>query len=257
MIKRYKRTLLSGWTEYNRVKCTEISEGAWTVQTPLPQYGATSLGTVTGRLANGDCPGHTFTFAAIYYTWNVHNNKAIQDAVNAVWQTPDGKFAAPLNSMPQVPIVRPVGETTAAAGWDSAGSGLWKQTLHPPADDPKFDFSFDLVQESDPGGGGPDTCWFSGSAFAPFTSITGGTWAPDSKDVWKYDHVGWFTTAITYYRSKKRAPCGTKFPQQMQHEAQNVETSFVNYGPVNTLGGSFTKTTATSKRAGKSQTRTR
>ena len=187
----------------------------------------------------------------------MHSNKAIQDAVNARWHTPDGKFNFLFNFVPKVLIVRPASETTAFAGWDLSGTGQWRQTLHPPADDPNFNFSNDLVREANPGGGRPDTCWFKGSAFNPFTSITGGTWQPNDKNVWEFDHVGWFLTAVRYYRTKNRAPCGTSFPQQMQHEAKHVESTFVNYGRVNTLGGSFTKTSITSTRAGKSETETR
>jgi hypothetical protein len=251
-IPRYKPKLLSGYTEYNTGTCMEISPGSWSLQAPLPAYGKTSYGTLTGTLSNGDCPGHTFTFAVIYYTWTKHNNEADQDKINAIWKTPDGAFNSLFNFVVQVPIVHPASETTVFAGWDAKGLGLWQQTLHPPASDPSFDFSYDTVRESNPGGGGPDTCWFKGSAISPFTAITGGTWYPE-KGVWGFDHVGWFTTSVTYYRKHHRTPCGTKFPQQMQHKAQ-VEPGFVNYGNVNTLGGSFTGTTVTSIRAGKTAT---
>jgi len=255
-IKRYKRIFLTAYTEYNTGTCEQISPGAWTLETPKPKYGKVTYGKVTGTLSNGACPGHTYTFAAIYYTWERHSNESIKDAVNARWKTPDDQFNYLFNFPIEVPVVRPTGESTVFAGWDGKGLGKWRQTLKPPADEAGFDFSYDTVEESDPGGGGPDTCWFSGSAILPFTAITGGTWYPDAAGVWEFDHVGWFTTSVDYYRKKKRAPCGTTFPQQMKHKAQ-PEGGFHKYGPVNTLGGSFTKTTVTSKRAGKSQTVTR
>jgi hypothetical protein len=249
LIKRYKRTMLANLTEYNPNTCKPVDVGAWSVDKP-PKYGKPSYGTITGHLAGGACPGKTFTFAAIYYTWDRHSNEAISDAIKGRWKAKDFNIYAPVSI--RVPVVRPSTETTVAAGWDASGNGLWRQTVHA-ADDASFDFSFDTVKESNPGGGGPDTCWFKGSAILPFTAITGGTWFPDEHGVWEFDHVGWFTASVTYYRKKKRAPCGTTFPQQMQHKAQ-VEKGFVNYGPVNTLGGSFTKTTVTSTRAGKKQT---
>ena len=255
-IKRYKKTFLSAFTEYNTSTCEQISKGSWTLERPKPKFGTVSYGTVSGQLGNGACPGKTFTFAAIYYTWERHSNESITDRIDARWKTPDGQFDIP-NSFPvKVRVVRPVSETTAFSGWDADGLGLWRQKLQPPADDPGFDFSFDTVREADPGGGGPDTCWFTKSAILPFTAITGGTWFPDEAGVWEFDHVGWFTTSVKYYRKKNRAPCGTTFPQQMQHKAQ-PEKGFVNYGPVNTLGGSFTNTTVTTRRAGKSRTVTR
>jgi hypothetical protein len=152
-----------------------------------------------------------------------------------------------------VPFVRPASETTAFAGWDGAGAGQWRQTLHPPASDSGFNFGGETVREAAAAPAGPDTCWFAGSAFLPFTAITGGTWSVNGSNVWGFDHVGWFNPAIAYYRAQGRAPCGTRFGQQMTIRSP-ADSAFVNYGPVNILGGRIGTTTVTSTRAGHSAT---
>jgi len=253
--------------------CEEISSGYWQVTTN-PKYGKITTGEITGHLDNGQCPDKTFTFAAIYYEWTAHtNNTALpnqlfvggkaNDFVYAIWQaitvTP-----FPFEFEITVPLVRPSSETTAFAAWAptgaDGGTGKWKQTLHPPADDPTFVFDGESVQEANPGGGGPDTCWFAGSAFLQFTGITGGTWTVAAGQVttsndWGFDYVGWHDVAVDYYRLHHRAPCGTTFPQQMTIKSP-TDDAYVNYGTVNTLGGSFTATTETSLRAGHRKTRT-
>lgn len=117
-------------------------------------------------------------------------------------------------------VVKPTGETTTSNGWGAGNLRTvhkWKQSLTPNA----ASFKGRSVTERDPGGGGPDTCWWPGSAFAKFTAITGGTWAVGSvadghlKNEWGDDHVGWFKTAVDYYRAQGRAPCQTQFPQDM------------------------------------------
>ncbi len=82
------QTFIDAWVEYNVDTCTEISAGSWTVTT-APKNGTTATATVTGTLGNGDCPGVTFTFAAIYYTWTSKNPKVDTDTFAATWTSPD------------------------------------------------------------------------------------------------------------------------------------------------------------------------
>jgi hypothetical protein len=273
-VKRYKLTFLYALTEYNTGTCAPISRGSWAVtkqeKCGKPNCGKVTFGILTGlHLANGDCPDHVYNFAAICYTWNRHSNEAIKDAIAATWTAPDFNWAYQFPV--RVPVVRPTSETTQASGWDGDGLGQWQQTLHS-APDPAFDWALNTVRETDPGTGSAsnDTCHCPGSAIDPFWKITGGTWYPDEKGVWDdYDHVGWCSAhgpsfcpdtsaplPVQYYRQKRRAPCGTTFPQQMQFQATNVAKGWVDYGPVNTLGGSFTYSTVTSTRAGQKQTHT-
>lgn len=143
--------------------------------------------------------------------------------------------------------VIPTGEDTASDGWDAGGVHKWKQTLTPVT----ADFSTRTVTERDPGGGGPDTCWFDGSAYAKFEAITGGTWTVEAGNIWKHDYVGWFGTAVTYYRGKGRAPCGTSFTQKMDINCPQGNTEYTS----NTLKASFTATQVTSERDGQTATR--
>lgn len=257
-VKRYKLFVLYDQTEYNTGTCAQISRGSWTLNSQqkcgTANCGQVTYGTVTGYLANGACPGHAFTFAAICYKWSEHSDAQVTDQVSATWTAPD--FTLPFSFSLQVPIIYPSSETTAGAGWDAQGLGLWQQTLHA-GSDPSFDWSLNTVQETNPGGGSQanDTCWCPGSAIDPFWQITGGTWYPDNTGLWQYDHVGWFTSSVQYYRRKQRAPCGTQFPQQMQFQPTNINSTWTNYGAVNTLGGSFTYQSVTSLRAGQTQTR--
>jgi hypothetical protein len=162
---------------------------------------------------------------------------------NSNWFTKDGRFNDPYSFQITVPVVRPASETTAFVDWDPTGltDGRWKQTLHPPASDPTFDFSGESVREADAAGTHSDTCWFPTSAFAKFDKITGGTWTVAAGNTWEFDYVGWFHSAVTYYRLPHsgvhaRAPCVSRFPQQMTVKAP-VDTAYSNYAVINALGG--------------------
>jgi 3D (Asp-Asp-Asp) domain-containing protein len=90
------RVLVDAWVEYNPTTCTEISPGSWDVTTE-PQYGKTTKGTVVGTLGNGDCPGDTFTFAAIYYTWTSTDPNVTTDYFAATWTSPDYQVTDEVN----------------------------------------------------------------------------------------------------------------------------------------------------------------
>jgi hypothetical protein len=267
---RYTLAFLDAYTEYNPSTCAQIDMGSWALNSQrhcgTPNCGTVSFGTITGfPLRNGDCPGNTYSFAAICYAWNAHIDWQVTDQVAATWTSQD--FNVPFQYDLTVPIVYPDSETTKFEGWDDSGLGQWKQTIKS-STDKKFDWSLNSVQETDPGSGSPnnDTCWCAGSAIGQFWQITGGRWDVDDKGVWQFDHVGWCSAhgtlfcqdpaaplAVEYYRMKQRAPCGTTFPQQMQFQATNVGGPWQNYGNVNTLGGSFTDAKVTSERAGQSK----
>lgn len=270
-MKRYQITYLYALTEYNTGNCKPNGPGSWSLNSQQKCDGENCGNVTFGLLKNlplagGACPGHRYNFGMICYKWVQHNNIKITDSVKATWHPPtlpDAPFTFPI----KVPIVYPTSETTKAKGWDAEGIGLWSQMLQNDKD-PDFDWSLNSVRETNPGGGNKknDTCWCAGSAFDPFWKITGGEWFPEDTGVWEFDHVGWCTAhgpdfcpvasdplPVQYYRQKRRAPCGTTFPQQMQFQATNVSKEWKDYGPVNTLGGSFTYSEVTSKRAGKQQ----
>jgi len=60
--------------------CKDVAPGSWSGT--VPTYGKVTQGNVHGRLANGDCPGKTFTSRAIFYEWT-HDKNAKQDHFSA------------------------------------------------------------------------------------------------------------------------------------------------------------------------------
>jgi len=235
-INRYKKTEIYAYTEYHTAPtCTNLDPGKWTVVTK-PKYGQITTGTVTGTLANGDCPGKTFTFAAIYYEWTEHSNKSNTDSFTASWKSVDLGFTQTYDVT--VPIVRPTGETTAFTGWAET-RGLWEQTLKPPGNDPDFDFSNETVKETNVGA--KDTCYDGQFPFGQAT-LTEHQWTVHDKVKWGPDGVGWGANsgsggscAIEYYRCVKKTPCGSILQQQMQISSPADKGAFVDFGPVNTL----------------------
>jgi hypothetical protein len=138
----------------------------------------------------------------------------------------------------------PTGEQTASAGWhnpyDSAHN--WIQTLIGGAS-----FGGRVVTERDPGGGGPDTCWYPESIIPKGESISGGSWQVGSDNRWGPDTVGWTPFAVGYYRSRDRAPCDTSFPQELV-------ITWPGYGEFSylttTLRAGITNSTVWSERSG-------
>jgi RHS repeat-associated protein len=76
------QTYLMAWVEYDPSTCTEISSGAWTLNSS-PAFGTVSYGTIT---APAPCGG-TFTYGAIYYT--LTSATATSDTFSATWNSPD------------------------------------------------------------------------------------------------------------------------------------------------------------------------
>ena len=149
-------------------------------------------------------------------------------------------------------FVPPASELTNFSFWGAgtnAALGRWKQTLSSRTE--KYD---GLLVTEFVGKNGKDNCWYSGSAFSPFTKITGGDWSVNTSQKWGDDFVGWFTTAVTYYRKNGRAPCSNLIYQQMKIKA--LDGNYYKHGVINTLSGGIGKTTVSSSRAGSSRTRT-
>lgn len=137
----------------------------------------------------------------------------------------------------------PTGEITQSGGWWTGDTTIhnWIQTLTGGSFEGRF------VKEQDPGGGGPDTCWFPDSAIAPATSITGGRWEVGSVNQWGPDQVGWHSNAALYYRNQGRAPCETQFYQRMVIERPgNTDVEYVT----NLLRMGMTAISVWSERAG-------
>jgi len=239
-IPRYKKKEMAAYVEYKLPPdCSQVSPGSWAVNTK-PKRGKTSTGTTTGHLGNGDCPDKTYMFATIYYEWTEHNNKSDKDTFSATWTAPD--FNEPETFDVTVPIVRPTGETTAFTGWQET-RGLWEQTLKPPGNDPDFDFTDEIVKETN--AGARDTCYDGQFPFGQAT-LTEHQWTVHDKVKWGPDGVGWGANtgsggscAVEYYRCVKRTTCGSILQQQMQISSPADNGAFVNFGPVNTLSANI------------------
>jgi hypothetical protein len=246
------KTFLEGWTEYNPDTCVDISTGMYTATT-APMFGKLSYDVEDFTDGSAPCAGTVFPYEVANYKWTSTTSTAPQDFFSLQWTTPDGAFTEDSDWLAEL---LPKLEVTAFKGWGKSighpTAGEWQQTIQPTT----IAYAGVTVQETNPGGGGPDTCWFAGSMYAPVTAITGGTWLVRAGNIWGFDYVGYGSGQVTYYRDKGRAPCGTTVPQQMQIQFATGDMTFYNYAGVNTLGANIGATTVTSIRAGKSETET-
>jgi hypothetical protein len=142
----------------------------------------------------------------------------------------------------------PDGEITSSGGWYVYNTTLhlWNQTLTGGGN-----YEGRQVTEYDPGGGGPDYCWFEGSQARKSEAISGGTWTVQSGNTWQPDAVGWPYDAVLYYRREGRAPCDTSFFQDMRINCpgggcSSDPASYVT----NLLRAGITESTVWSERAG-------
>jgi hypothetical protein len=137
------------------------------------------------------------------------------------------------------PVDVPSSESTVVPTgeqWDTTYGPPWTQTFAP--NSPSGEFEGRSVYEYPGTGSGNDTCWFPKSKFPVFNAVTtpGFGWSVSSKNTWGVDFIGWSLAAVQYYRSQKRVPCGTIFPQALVIDAA--------YSPDNpsTYPGPFTDT---------------
>src|SRR5262245_41200571 len=152
-------------------------------------------------------PGSTYLRASwdeYYVNYDVHTDTCVEIAAAAL--------CAALCDVQD--CTRPTGELTNSVMWDNIAPTKrhFKQILQP-ANPPSFNGR--SVTEQDPGGGGPDTCYFQTSAVPEFIKVSGGTWSVGSINDWGPDVIGWSPNSVSYYRMNGRAPCGTKFMQRM------------------------------------------
>jgi hypothetical protein len=167
----------------------------------------------------------------------------------------------------------PTGETSTVpppAAWNANQAAPWNQTVAP--NSPVHEFEGRGVYEYS-GGVGTDTCWFAGSKWPIYNSITrpGFAWVVSSKNTWGADWIGWKLAAAQYYQANGRAPCASSFQQQMVIDAAYSPDNTPAYGSyldqygnlfygvpyeVNSLGGGITAAAATSVRNGETSTNT-
>lgn len=264
-----KMNSLIGITLLNS-KCKLISTGTYTT-TKGPTYGKQTDSIVEITVPDGPCKGTKKTkYNLASYTWTSEEAPEPQDFFHLHWKADNPYGGVVTDDTDWLPERLPTEQTEFKAwyGPDFQTVAFWKVTLQPP----KINYQGVTVHEIAPykqhetcSGSNctPDTCWFNfdgkKSTYPAQITISD----PDGKvpitigknNVW-YDTVGWGPGLVEYYRKVGRANgagCGTTYPQQMQIRFATGDPKFYNYGPVNTLGGSFTDTTVTSTRAGVSK----
>src|SRR5207302_6426182 len=57
--------------------------------------------------------------------------------------------------------------------------------------------------------------WFLSRKLGPFLCVSSRVHSTAPNNGWGPDGVGWLPSAVSYYRSQNRAPCGTQVPQRM------------------------------------------
>ena len=186
--------------------------------------------------------GTGYEYAQVaFYVWYGDGTYDAQ-ATHWAWWGPAGYTDATTTA--DQPL--PTGEQQTKAGWN--GYWTWSLTLTGASD-----WSGQWVQETDPGGGGPDTCYQAGDDahdVHQFVAVSGSSWDIVSGNAYDpCDDIGYDPDPITYYRAHSRTPCGTSFGQLMQidpgHGLQTYATNSISV----TLGASTESVT----RAGSTQ----
>lgn len=158
------------------------------------------------------------------------------------WAGPSNGFGGVNYAAPAIPS----GETTTSAGYTDPVPTIHRfmSTLHGGS------FSGRTTSESSPGYGGPDTCWFPGSAWGYHTSVTGGSWPPvDANNQYGADRIGWLPEAVNYYRANLRAPCETTMYQNMSINCPGCSSDPYHY-ITNTIRTGMSEFSVWSERAG-------
>ncbi|HXI25834.1 MAG TPA: Ig-like domain-containing protein [Pyrinomonadaceae bacterium] len=197
---------------------TFVTDATWASSAPSVATVESLNGNVTGA-----APGSA-TITASWHEYVYHYNPATQSCVPR-----QNDYTKSATITVQCPV--PTSETTTFGGWDDADQlgtlAMWNQTLQPTS----TNFSGRTVTERDPGGGGPDTCYFNGSIVPEFTHISGGTWPVSSGNAWGTDFIGWAPAAVLYYRENGRTPCGTFFTQRMVIDCGSGEITYTTTFP--------------------------
>jgi hypothetical protein len=240
-IERYgDPKFIISFTEYNPDTCAEVSPGVWSPPSGVNPAKGNIIdfeSTGTGMLANGDCPGMTFTFAQILFAWTAHNNKtAFPDncplgpptscpvtVFNSTWSTPDHVFVEPYEFQITVPVVRPIGEKSAFVGWVGS-KGIWTVTLQPPDDDSSFDFTGETVNETFPSD--HNSCPGPDDHSTSMATVKNGP--PGELGG---DRIGWDPCLIEYARCVMKTPCGFQIKQQEEiNSPADPPNTFFPYG---------------------------
>ena len=148
----------------------------------------------------------------------------------------------------QVTYQVPTGETNDPnSPWGNVLGELTKVAWNVSLDLSYLTFAGRTVEERDPGGGGPDYCYFDGGPAPRFVGITGGS-APVDPGNSYHDRSGWAESVVNAYQGAGRAPCDTHFSQDM-YISKAPNESYARY-ITNAIAVGITNTTVWVSRAG-------
>ncbi len=209
----------------------------WTASNPMPSaqcgfYTPVSTVTHTGTIQNDGCD---------YGSGNYTTSSGLS-----------GSFT--MTKPISLPDLSPP-EYTTGVGWGSVSPyetiHQWRQTINATGD-----FGGRQVKEG-AASGNTDSCWFSGSAVAPY-GLSGGGWHVGffSYNLWADDYVGWTSPAVQYYRSNLRIPCGGTAPQIMYMYTNGNSGSSAQYRQTSVGVGIPNFSEVTSSRDGQTATKT-
>jgi hypothetical protein len=274
-------------------------QGDWTYYYDNSQYILTqsASGSLSGYMTDNLCPGAEFpitgTVTPGQFTFTVTGMYGVCGSA-VTWLTFQGWIGQPgcnyaygdwSNSIPNSggfgdddaypplgteifakPVDVPTGDTSVApppAAWNANKGAPWNQTLAGTLNPSEFEGRG--VYEYPGQTQGKDTCWFQGSTYDPYTSIstTGWEWYVSSKNTWGADWIGWYQDAAQYYQAQKRVPCSSSFQQILVIDAAYDPDNTPAYGSyidyygnlfygvpyeTNSLGGNITATAVQSVR---------
>lgn len=149
-------------------------------------------------------------------------------------------------------VIAPDGENSEIRFWDIIDPSMlvFRAQLTPTT----VSFGNISVEEQD-GCCSHDGCWFSGSSYAKSESVLGEACGVGNDNYWQSDVIGWYSSAITYYRANPTptpsAPCNTFIGQDM-HVVEGSSGVYAQNG----LIFSIDTTTIEVERAGVSASKT-
>jgi hypothetical protein len=217
----------------------------------------------TSPSPSGECGG--WTPIPFTYSGTIQNN-GNDLAPNTAWTDADGQGSTTVS---KIPSDIPVSEQTIAVGFSSglhATLGQFRQILAAASGSTDI-FRGRQILEYTGYGTSYDTCWFQGSTYQRWNSVTGSAWnvgyyALDppyiaSLNEWADDYVGWNANAVTYYQSyydgSGKSPfCGARVPQLMYIRTGGTSGQ-AQYYSSDTIGEDIYLTQVRAYRAGMSQ----
>jgi hypothetical protein len=193
------------------------------------QRGTTAAHWVASNPSPSSQCGNWIPFSSTTFDGNILNDGC--DFSSGTWSNSDGASGSFSMTKPtDFPNLNPAETSTVVAWWSSAPTvALFEQNIGS-----STYLAGQQVYEAS-NGSPTDTCWFSGSIYAP-GALSGGGWFVGFyffNNRWHYDYIGMLPQTVSYYRSNNRPPCLITIPQAMRMYARDTLSSSVYF--TNTL----------------------